>query len=441
MPRPTSKPGELGSLTSTEYADNVTAERWRARGRMRLFDYTRRDHATGAWATGRRVDITGFGPSEKAAESACRKAALERMLSEARKARTAQKAATESRKVDAVAESLLDSSERSGELAAASLASYRVALGHVRTTDLATMDITEVRPTDVASALAFITASAAENGRAAKGGTGAAKTARALLNRVFGHAVAVGWIDASPVRDAGVIRAPRMRRGTADGTEAVIHRLDHDRALSRAERLTLAWSVAKSDRAKRLDIRDLVLAGMAIGGRIGEVCAIRWADVTVVRGVGNDGVPTLTGSVTLAATVDREAGRGIVRHEPKTEASIRTVPVPRRVVALLTRRARAAGVVDMATDVRPVFANPGRWGMGDGWRDRSNTAATLRSEFDAAGFPWLSYHGLRRAAVTALADHLPIRAVADYAGHKSIRTTLDNYIGRSAISAEVAKYL
>jgi integrase len=79
--------------------------------------------------------------------------------------------------------------------------------------------------------------------------------------------------------------------------------------------------------------------------------------------------------------------------------------------------------------------------MGDGWRDRSNTAATLRSEFDAAGFPWLSYHGLRRAAVTALADHLPIRAVADYAGHKSIRTTLDNYIGRSAISAEVAKYL
>jgi hypothetical protein len=38
--------------------------------------------------------------------------------------------------------------------------------------------------------------------------------------------------------------------------------------------------------------------------------------------------------------------------------------------------------------------------------------------------------------VTALADHLPIRAVADYAGHKSIRTTLDNYIGRSAISAD-----
>jgi len=441
MARPTSQPGVLGSLTATEYPDNGTAERWRVRGRMRLFDYSRRDHATGAYATGRRVDITGFGPTREKAVKAAEKAAKDRMICEAEKASTAQKAVTEARKVDAVAEILLSAAGHSGELAASSLASYRVALGHLRITDLAEMELTAVRPTDVATALAFITAAAAENARAARGGTGAAKTARALLNRVFGHGVAQGWIDVSPVRDAGVIRTPRKRMGSADGSEAVFNHLDHDRALTKSERLTLAWSVARSERAKRLDIRDLVLAGMAIGGRIGEVCAIRWADVTVVRGVGGDGVPTLTGSVTLAATVDREAGRGIVRHEPKTEASIRTVPVPRRVVALLARRARAAGVVDMATDDRPVFANPGRWGTGDGWRDRSNTAATLRSEFDAAGLPWLSYHGLRRAAVTALADHLPIRAVADYAGHKSIRTTLDNYIGRSAIIAEVAKYL
>lgn len=441
MPRPTATPGELGSLSTTEYPGNDPAERWRARGRMRLLDYTRRDPATGAYATGRRVDITGFGSTERAAELACRKAAQARMVAESVKASTAERAVTEARKVGAVTVTLLDAAERSGELAAASLASYRVALTHIRSTDLADMDITAVRPTDVATALAFITATAAENGRAAKGGTGAAKTARALLNRTFGHAVAVGWIDASPVRDAGAIRTPKRRRAAVDGSEAVVHHLDHDRAMTRAERVTLAWSVARSERAKRLDVRDLILAGMAIGGRIGEVCAIRWADVTIVRGVDESGVPTLSGSVTLAATVDREAGRGIVRHEPKTEHSVRTVPLPRRVVALFARRAAAADVTDMATDARPVFPNPGRWGTGEGWRDRSNTAAALRVEFDAAGFGWLSYHGLRRAAVTALADHLPIRAVADYAGHKSIRTTLDNYIGRSAVSADVARYV
>ncbi|MGS0686494.1 tyrosine-type recombinase/integrase [Nakamurella sp. GG22] len=440
MARPTLPPGEMGEIATLFRPDNTDAVRWRARGRMRLIDHSRTDPRTGAYLPGRRVDITGHGPTEKEAVAACRKAAQARLIAERAKANTTQRAVTEARKVDAVAETLLRAAERSGELAPSSLASYRVALGHLRTTELADMGISDVRPTDVATALALIAAAAAVNGRAAKGGTGAAKTARALLNRVFGHAVTVGWLDSSPVRDAGAIRTPKGRGGT-DRSQVVEQRLDHDRALTRAEKVALAWSVARSERAVRLDVRDLVLAGMAIGGRIGEVCAIRWADVSIHRTRDSDGRLTLTGSVTLAATVDREAGRGIVRHEPKTAASVRTVPVPRRVVALLARRAVAGGVVDMTTDERPVFANPGRWGMGSGWRDRSNTAAALRAEFDAAGFTWLSYHGLRRAAVTALADHLPIRAVADYAGHKSIRTTLDNYIGRSAVSGDVALYV
>jgi integrase len=132
-----------------------------------------------------------------------------------------------------------------------------------------------------------------------------------------------------------------------------------------------------------------------------------------------------------------------VRHAPKTATSVRTIPLPRRTVALLLRRARAAGVdLDaMHLDTRPVFPAPGRWGQSTAWRDRSNSAALLRQEFDAAGFPWLSFHGLRRAAVTALLDHLPVRLVADYAGHSSVRTTLDAYIGRSAVSLDVVKHL
>ena len=443
MARPTLSPGALGTLTTAEYVNNPPAERWRARGRMRLLDYNRRNPETGAYATGRRVDITGFGPTQKAAEAACRRAARDRMIAERVRASTQQQVITEARRVDTVAESLLIAAGRSGELAASSIATYRIVLGHLRATDLASMDVARVRPTDVASALALVTAASAEKPGAAKAGTGAAKSTRALLNRVFGHAVAAGWLDASPVRDAGPIRTPKRRRTAGEDSEASRVPLDHERALTHPERVALAWSVARSERARRLDVRDLILAGMAVGGRIGEICALRWCDVTIVRGQNESGRAVLTGSVTLSATVDRLPGRGIVRHQPKTDTSIRTVPLPRRVVALLLRRARAAraNVDDLSDDQRPVFPNPGRWGTGEGWRDRSNTAATLRREFDAAGLPWLSFHGLRRAAVTALADHLPIRAVADYAGHKSIRTTLDSYIGRGAVSDEVTKYL
>jgi len=165
------------------------------------------------------------------------------------------------------------------------------------------------------------------------------------------------------------------------------------------------------------------LIGFAIGGRIGEVCALRWCDVSIQR----DG-DILDAAVSLNASVSREKGNGIVHHMPKTDSSMRVVPVPRRIAALLLRRARAANISDIATSELPVFPNPGRWKAGQGWRDRSNTAKALRIELDAAGFPWVSFHSLRRSAVTTLADHPPIRAVADFADHASIRTTLDSYI-------------
>lgn len=456
MARTIAPAGELGSLSVSEHAENPSARRFRARGRMRVHDYSRRDARTGAFAVGPRVDITGWGSTARAAEADCRRAAAQRLIVERQRAETAAQAVTVSRKLGTVAETLLRSAEASGELAASSVAAYRQALGNLTGCGfgLMDMDIAAVRPADVTTALTLVAAKAGEKARAGKGGTGAAKTARSLLNRVYAHALAQGWVNRSPVREAPPIRAPRKRAGSPatgsnnaqeqDGQEAVVRvSLDRERALTRSERVELAWALTMSDRAKRLDVRDLVLAELAIGARIGELLALRWCDVTITRDTDDDGHVKLSATVTLDGTVDRENGRGLIRHEPKTESSVRTIPVPRRIAALLARRARARGLAeaDLASCELPVFPNPGRWGRGEGFRDRSNTESALRKEFDVAGFPWLSFHGLRRAAITALADHLPIRAVSDYAGHASIRTTMDAYIGRSAVSADVAKHL
>jgi integrase len=328
----------------------------------------------------------------------------------------------------------LESARRTGELAPSSVALYTVALNHVRKTRLATMAVADVKPADVAACLSEVQSLAGTSGRSFRAGTGMAKTTRAVLNRTFRHAVEQGWIDSNPVRDGGSIRTPKRRGAGAGGTPG--SRLDHHRALTAEERIQLAWAVARSERAKSLDLRDLVLMGFAVGGRIGEVCALRWCDVSIEQ----DG-DHVKAEVSLNASVSREKGNGIVRHMPKTDSSTRIVPVPRRIAALLLRRARAANVADVATSELPVYPNPGRWQAGQGWRDRSNTAKGLRVEFDSAGFPWVSFHSLRRTAVTTLADHLPIRAVADFAGHASIRTTLDSYIGRSKVSSEIVRHL
>src|SRR5690606_19220134 len=125
------------------------------------------------------------------------------------------------------------------------------------------------------------------------------------------------------------ILAPRKRKAAPGG-------IDHQRSLTAAERVSLAWAVARDERARGLDLRDLVLAGLAIGGRIGEMLAVRWCDVQFT----DDG----KARVTLSGTVDWVRGVGLQRRPPKTESSVRTLPVPRRIAALLRRRARAAGV-------------------------------------------------------------------------------------------------
>ena len=442
MARPSLAPGQLGELSLSEHPDNPSTRRWRARGRMRLPDSTQRDPHTGAYAAGPRVDVTGWGRTAKTAEASARQAAADRLTKERNRVEAATRAVETSRQVLTVGETLLQSAQLSGELSPSTVAAYSLALNSLRThTRIASMDIAAVRPSDVALALSLIAAEAGKKSRAVKGGAGSAKMARSLLNRIYGHALAMGWVDTSPVRDAPSIRSGKRRQVDQDGQPSG---LSHDRALTREERVELAWKVARSERAKRLDLIDPVLAGLALGCRVGELAALRWQDVQIIRSTDpKTHLPTLGALVTLSGTIDRENGKGLVRRQPKTESSERTIPVPRRVAALLARRARDRGLTESELDScsLPVFPNPGRWGTGQSWRDRANTTKALRTEFDAAGFPWLSFHGLRRSAVTALADHLPIRAVADYAGHSSVRTTLQDYIGRAAVSADVAKYL
>lgn len=326
---------------------------------MRLWDYSRRDPRSGAYQAGHRIDLTAFAATAKRAESALRKVARDRLVAEATRAQSADDSRPLSPPLIELAIERLESASRTGELAPSSVALYTVALGHVRNTSLASMAVADVRPADVAACLSEVRSLAGTSERSYRAGTGMAKTTRAVLNRTFRHAVEQGWIDSNPVRDGGSIRTPKRRNAAAGGPPA--SPLEHHRALTSDERIALAWAVARSERAKSLDLRDLVLMGFAVGGRIGEVCALRWCDVSIER----DG-DRLNAEVSLNASVSREKGVGIVRHMPKTESSQRVVPVPRRIAALLLRRARAANIADFATSQLPVFPNPGRWQTGQG---------------------------------------------------------------------------
>ncbi len=345
-----------------------------------------------------------------------RHAVVARLTAEKAKAAAAQSAApSPDWTVSKLVTEALDALALSGELAPSSLTVYRLhARKHLAGSELGGKVMADVRAADAALYLTALTATS---------GMGTARQGRAVLNRGMTFAVRLGLLDSNPLASIGELRTPREHKARKG------QHLDHGRSLSKAERVALAWAVARDQRAIDLDLRDLVLAGLAIGARVGELCAVRWADITFTANGG--------ARVALGGTVTRVTGGGLVRSEPKTRASTRTVPVARRVAALLRRRAAAAGVdvLNLSADVRPVFPTPGRWalvGESESYRDIANTSKRLREAFDRAGFDWVSFHALRRAAVTALADVLPIRVASQFAGHSSVRTTQDYYVGRDA---------
>jgi Phage integrase family len=67
--------------------------------------------------------------------------------------------------------------------------------------------------------------------------------------------------------------------------------------------------------------------------------------------------------------------------------------------------------------------------------DPSNTQADLRQALDRAGYPWVSSHAFRKTVASRLDDEgYGIRHITDQLGHSRPSTTMDNYLGRRALT-------
>jgi integrase len=237
---------------------------------------------------------------------------------------------------------------------------------------------------------------------------------------MFRFAVRHGAVTLNPVRE--VSKIPTARRTV--------------RALTPGEADRLCDLLRSDVRAVAWDLPDLVEFMLMTGVRIGEACAVR------------DGVLDLgAGVVEVNATVVRVTGVGlIIQERPKTAAGWRVLALPPAAVEMIRRR-------DGEMRCRPphgiVFGSPaGRL------RDRSNTAADLRTVLDRLGLPddaepgavgefgWVHSHVFRKTVATRMDEAgLSARVIADQLGHARPSMTQDVYMGRSVVSAEAAKIL
>lgn len=218
---------------------------------------------------------------------------------------------------------------------------------------------------------------------------------RTLLGAALGHAEKWGYVARNVAR---LTNPPRLER-----KEVV--------PLSPEAALRLL-KAAKDDR-----LYALYSVALAIGLRKGEVSALRWSDVDMDAG-----------TLRVTGTLKRMKGEGLVRDEPKTSRSRRTVPLP--------------GVCVDALRAHRIAQAQERLAQGARWKDLDYVFTTrvgtpldprnLTRQFQTAclraGLPPTRFHDLRHTCASLLlAQGVQPRVVMETLGHSGISITMDLY--------------
>ena len=231
-----------------------------------------------------------------------------------------------------------------------------------------------------------------------------ARQSRTLLNLLFGFALRHDAVSRNPVA----------------GTSPLRHTKSQPKALT-LEQIAAIRAAAANWRSEpglpgpKPDgqVRDIVEVLLGTAMRTGEVLALRPCDL--------DDRPTgMVAAVT--GTVVQRKGQGAIRQDrPKSDASVRCIPVPEFAASVLRRR--SIGV----NESRTIFAN--RRG---GPLSPYNVRRTFRDFLVEAGLgdSGISLRWYRRTAATVIARGMGSDAAAAFLGHSSTAITEGHYIER-----------
>ncbi len=154
------------------------------------------------------------------------------------------------------------------------------------------------------------------------------------------------------------------------------------------------------------------LIGLYAGLRVGEICALRWRDWSAEQS-----------ALSVHGTVCRISGQGLTIGMPKTENSVRSVPVPEFLAQQLNRHGQAEA------------SHPDHFIIGG--KDSPFDPRTMQRQLDrlcgAAGLEGVHMHTLRHSYATRMLEAgADVKTLSALMGHSSVRITMDRYCHTSA---------
>jgi len=232
-----------------------------------------------------------------------------------------------------------------------------------------------------------------------------AKQTRTMLNMLFGYALRHDALARNPVDGTSQLRR----------TKATPQALTIDQ-IAAIRKAAARWRSESGLPGPEPDgqVRDIIEILLGTAMRPGEVLALRPCDV--------EDLPTGM-VVSVNGTVVQRKGTGVERQpHPKTDASIRRIPVPEFAAVVLRRR-----IADMPSTPqnRTIFAS-----RGGGPLSPYNVRRTFREFLRLAdlGETGMSLRWYRRTGATVIARGIGTDAAAAFLGHTSTVITEGHYI-------------
>ncbi|MDT5152636.1 MAG: hypothetical protein QOI01_4369 [Mycobacterium sp.] len=244
--------------------------------------------------------------------------------------------------------------------------------------------------------------------RTAHGAT-TARQSKSVLRGALQLAVMANVLGSNPVRDVETIKSKHRPQGatalTADQLRALLERL------------------RASEECRTLDLVDPITLLVATGLRESELLGLLWSDFDAD-----------TGTLSVTGKVFRATGQGLQRHDTaKSEAGLRTLPLPRFAIDVLTERRQ----VPFLGEQQMIFAS-----TAGTLRDPNNFNKQWRRVRDGLGAPTATTHSFRKSLATLIDDEgLSARIGADHLGHTNISMTQDKYMSRGRVHTQVADLL
>ena len=260
--------------------------------------------------------------------------------------------------------------------------------------------------------------------RVAELGAGSLTHLRALWRKATARGIALRYITVDPAVN---LRVP----ATTISPETHTYKNGASRplknSLTNEQLATLREKVRIRHPQQRLDVTDLIILGTYTGLRINEPSSLRWVDVHL----GDE-----RSFLTVRGQVYGSGKTREWRPMLKRDSSRRTVPLPPAAAEML--RARQRGALDaqlQGASPGAAFVFPAQRG---GLPDQTAARKAVRRKLDRAGFPWVTFHTLRRTVERQLMDAgVDPRVIMSVMGHDPA-TSWASYVDSKSVDVDVA---